>query len=167
MSADNLNDDSDERAQGGAPVSASVFWRESDADDLVQFTGKLSPEIAAAFDKLTVACHYVEDKKMKTRTITIYDSPIERIVLEQHRRVRLPPGHRLAVVAEFLLTRGAFKRYVAPVIADMQEEYIEAIAAGHEWHARWIAVRGHLLVIPNWLYAVIVGKLAALLRRGS
>jgi hypothetical protein len=81
--------------------------------------------------------------------------------------VVLPPGHRLAEVARFLLTRDGFKRYVAPVIADMQEEYIEAIAAGHEGHALWIAIRGHLLVFPNWLYALIVGKLAALLRRGS
>jgi hypothetical protein len=54
-----------------------------------------------------------------------------------------------------------------PVIADMQKEYIEAIASGDEWHARWIAIRGHLLVIPNWLYALVVGKLAALLRCGS
>jgi hypothetical protein len=49
----------------------------------------------------------------------------------------------------------------------MQEEYVEAIAAGDEAHARWIAARGHLLVVPNWLYAFIAGKLAALLRRGS
>lgn len=81
--------------------------------------------------------------------------------------VALPPGHKLAAAAELLLTRGAFKRYVEPVIADMQQEYIEAIAAGRERRAQWIAIRGHLLVFPNWLYALIAGQLAALLRRGG
>ena len=78
----------------------------------------------------------------------------------------LPPGYRLAKIARFLLTRGAFKRYIAPTIADMQDEYVDAVASDHRWHARWIAVRGHLLVIPGWIYALIAGKLAALLRQG-
>jgi hypothetical protein len=81
--------------------------------------------------------------------------------------VAVPPGYRIAYIARFLLTPKAYKAYVEPVIADMQKEYIEAIAALDERHARWIAIRGHLLVIPNWFFALVVGKLAALLRRGS
>lgn len=83
------------------------------------------------------------------------------------KKVVLPPGYSLAKIASFLLTRGAYKRYVQPAIADMQQEYIDALAAGYVRHARWIAVRGHLLVFPNWLYGLVAGKLAALLRRGS
>jgi hypothetical protein len=78
-----------------------------------------------------------------------------------------PPGFRLTAVLSFLLTRKAFARYVAPVIADMQEEYIDALHTGHAWHARWIWLRGHFLVIPGWLYAFIAGKLPGLLRRGQ
>jgi hypothetical protein len=79
----------------------------------------------------------------------------------------LPPGYKLAAIARFLLTREAFKRYVAPTIADMQEEYIEAASRGHKWHARWITLRGHLLVIPGWGYALVFGKLRELLRGGG
>ncbi len=82
------------------------------------------------------------------------------------QKIILLPGYRLATAAKFLLTRAAFKRYVAPVIADMQEEYIQDIVSGREGHARWIAVRVWLLVIPGWLCAFVAGKLAGLLWRG-
>lgn len=81
------------------------------------------------------------------------------------RKILLPRGYRLAAAAKFLLPRAAYKRYVEPVIADMQEESIQDILAGRKWHARWISVRGWLLVIPGWLYAFVTGKLAGLLGR--
>jgi hypothetical protein len=37
----------------------------------------------------------------------------------------------------------------------MQTEYCDALAAGDVWHARWIAIRGHLLVLPGWLYGLV------------
>jgi|SRR5581483_1578105 len=79
--------------------------------------------------------------------------------------VVLPPGYRLASIARFLLTRKAFERFVQPVIADMQREYIDAFAAGHQWHAKWIAIRGHLIVIPGWIWAAVAGRMEELLRR--
>jgi len=83
------------------------------------------------------------------------------------RGVRLPPGYRLTAVARFLLPEALFKRYVWPTIADMQWEYIEALSAGHVWQARWIAMRGHLLVIPPWVYAFLAGKIHALFGSGK
>jgi ferric-dicitrate binding protein FerR (iron transport regulator) len=65
------------------------------------------------------------------------------------------PGTRLTSIARFVLTKEGFQRYVAPAIADMQEEYVEAVAKGDERHAQWIAIRGHLLVIPGWLYGFL------------
>ena len=82
-------------------------------------------------------------------------------------RMKLAPGSRLATVARFLLPEALFKRYVQPPIADMQQEYIGALAKGDLWHARWIAFRGHLLVIPSWVYALLWGKLHELLGRGK
>jgi ferric-dicitrate binding protein FerR (iron transport regulator) len=75
------------------------------------------------------------------------------------------PGHGLARAARFLLTPNAHKRYVEPVIADMQQEYVDAVTAGRTQRARWIAQRVYLLIIPGWLYAMVAGRLAALLRR--
>jgi len=70
-------------------------------------------------------------------------------------RVVRAPGVMLHRTAKFLLTRDAHRRYVEPVIADMQHEYFEAIVAGREWSARWIALRGHVLVIPGWLFGLL------------
>lgn len=81
--------------------------------------------------------------------------------------IQMPPGYRLAAILSFLLTRKAFKRYVEPVIADMQAEYIDALVLGHKWRACWIVLRGHALAIPGWLYAFFAGKLVELLRRGG
>lgn len=75
------------------------------------------------------------------------------------RRVKLAPGCRLTAIARFLLPEALFKRYVWPTIADMQDEYIDALAASDLWHARWIVARGHLLVIPGCVYAFLAGKL--------
>jgi hypothetical protein len=70
-----------------------------------------------------------------------------------------PPGSTLANIARVLLTAKAFERYVQPVIADAQYEHAEAMNAGHSLHARWIAIRMWLLVVPGWLWAAI-GRLA-------
>ena len=64
--------------------------------------------------------------------------------------IQQPPGTRLARVFRFLLPRGVYVRYVEQVISDAQVEFIDAIAAGHEWHARWIAIRVWIIVIPGW-----------------
>jgi Domain of unknown function (DUF4880) len=81
-------------------------------------------------------------------------------------KIASPPGNRLAHAAKFLLTPNAYKRYVAPVIADMQQEYADAVAAGRPHYARWIALRVYLLIVPGWLHALVAGRLAALPRRG-
>jgi hypothetical protein len=40
-----------------------------------------------------------------------------------------------------ILTANGYRKYVEPVIADMREEYINAVAADRTWQARWIAIR--------------------------
>jgi hypothetical protein len=76
-------------------------------------------------------------------------------------RVVRPPGARLGHALSILLTRRAYEKAVAPVIADAQHEYLEAVGAGHNLHARWIAVRLHFIVWPGWVY----GLFASLVRR--
>jgi hypothetical protein len=61
--------------------------------------------------------------------------------------VELPPGYRIATLASFILTKGAYQRYVAPQIADMQFEYIEAIKACNERLAQWVRIRGYGLIV--------------------
>lgn len=92
-----------------------------------------------------------------TRRYFSFDIKIANLrQVPRHRRriIQRPPGTHLARCGRFLLTREAYRLYVQPVIADMQHEYCEAIAAGEELRARWIALRGWLLVVPGWLVGV-------------
>jgi hypothetical protein len=73
--------------------------------------------------------------------------------LERRKRVVIAPGTRLERLTQFLLTPKAHSVYVVPAIRDMQVQYFEAVRADHKWLARYIVLRGHLLVIPGWLYA--------------
>ena len=90
-----------------------------------------------------------------------------KIAALSHLPLERPPGHRLAFVLSSLLTANAFARYVAPVIADMQYEHANAVAAEKKLRAQWIMIRCYLLVIPGWLYAFFSAKLATLFRHGA
>jgi len=70
-----------------------------------------------------------------------------------------PPGETLSRILSVVLTRNAYTKYVEPVIADMQFEYADALKKGHTRHARWIVIRGHLLIVPGWVYALVGGWL--------
>ena len=107
------------------------------------------------------ACALLEACNMVSRTSELHHCQNGKGSLLRNR-VQLPPGYRLTAIARFVLPSSVFKRYVWPTIADMQLEYIEALNAGHVWHARWIALRGHMLVIPGWVYALLAGRLHAL-----
>jgi hypothetical protein len=160
MGANESNDKSDKKGEQGSrpwPSRTKEFhkWLDDNKDTTVT--------VVYRPPKHVIARNYYTGKQR----LRLFKYRNSRGTLTSGKVVALPPGYRLSVIAAFLLTRGAFKRYVEPVIADMQHEYIDALAAGHVWHARYIAIRGHLIVIPGWIYAFIAGKLAALLRRGS
>jgi hypothetical protein len=94
----------------------------------------------------------VEQFKLIVRNVAVL---LRRPVGVRKSAVRIvrPPGFLLHKMSQWLLTRHAHKMYVEPVIADMQHEYCEAFYTGQKWMARWIAVRGYLLVLPSWIYA--------------
>jgi hypothetical protein len=48
---------------------------------------------------------------------------------------------------QWVLSRAAYQRYVAPHIADMQYEYEIAYQAGAPWKARWIVIRGYCQIL--------------------
>ena len=74
---------------------------------------------------------------------------------ELQNKILLLPGTRLATIAEIILTRDSYKRYVKPILADMQDEYVELFAKGQVRRARWVVVRGYFLIVPGWVYAMV------------
>jgi len=70
------------------------------------------------------------------------------------KRVLGPPGYWLARFARAVLIDDGFRRYVQPMVADMQHEYMESLAAGHKEKANWVLFRGYLFVFPASIYAL-------------
>ncbi|MFI4869432.1 MAG: hypothetical protein ACHQDD_08785 [Steroidobacterales bacterium] len=93
--------------------------------------------------------------------------PISRMRQGTPPRIVRPPGARLGDVLSFLLTRRAYEKIVAPVVADAQYEYMEAVAAGHELHARWIAVRLYIIIWPGWVYGLFASALRRIVGAGT
>ena len=66
-----------------------------------------------------------------------------------------------------LITRRAYDKLVAPVIADAQHEYVEAVKAENDWHAWWIGVRLYVIVWPGWVYGLIAGAVGRIFGAGG
>ncbi len=80
-------------------------------------------------------------------------SPFERKGTTRPR-IQLPPGMVVASLLRQVLTPTAYRNWVLVALSEMQAEYVEELAAGHVWRARWVALRGHMLLVLPWLYAI-------------
>lgn len=79
------------------------------------------------------------------------------------RRIVLPPRLFYDGLLRRLMSPAAYKRYIVPHVADMHEEYFACLAKGDERGARWAVIRGHLYVIPSWVWSLIGQLLARVL----
>ncbi len=60
-----------------------------------------------------------------------------------HRpQLHRPPGFRLQRFAEFFFLRKTCGNVLEPVIRDLQDEHMEALAEGRTVKARWVRIRG-------------------------
>lgn len=77
----------------------------------------------------------------------------------------VPPGETLERFLRACMPRANFDRFVAPALADIQHEYIEAMRAGRPWLARFYFIRGWLYLARPWAWASLVTKLVAWVAR--
>jgi hypothetical protein len=77
-------------------------------------------------------------------------------------RIMVPPGERLARILRFLLTSHSYALHIAIFISEMQAEWLEAISSGQGQKAKWIAIRGHLLIIWPFLRQLLLRALRLL-----
>jgi hypothetical protein len=75
-----------------------------------------------------------------------------------------PPRLIFGSIAQLLLKPAAFKRYVEPAIADMQEEYFACLSRGNEHGARWAVIRGNFYAVPNWCWAFMAQLLLKIIQ---
>lgn len=79
------------------------------------------------------------------------------------RQVTLPPGFRLSAAARAVLTPRAYRQHVLVAVSEMQAEYIEEIDSGNEWKARWVSLRGHMLILWALVRAALPTRVRAFL----
>lgn len=158
--------DSDPRHRA-AFIRLRVAWNNADVlKNARPADGRIDASLLAP-DRAAYSEAEAKTRPLKEEAAQTLPGKAKRPESDHHRRIVLPPGNRLAEIAEFLLTREAYHRYVAPTIADMQKEYIECLAKGDVWRARWIAVRGHILVIPGWMYALAARAVMKIFNAGT
>jgi hypothetical protein len=69
---------------------------------------------------------------------------IKKLTVVSKPVIEPAPGGWLERISRFTFSTKIFAHVYEPMIADMRHEYIEALAAGEKWHARWIHTRGVL-----------------------
>ncbi len=77
-----------------------------------------------------------------------------RRVARRAARLLRPPGFRLLALASFWCSRSTYELVLEPIVRDLQEEVMEALAAGRVWKARWMRLRG------TWAFWSAVAGLA-------
>ena len=71
-------------------------------------------------------------------------------------RITTAPGTNLLSISEFLFSPKTLRSVVNPIIADMQAEYFEALAASRRYKAIWVCARGYWsLVKAVGLYSLL------------
>lgn len=54
-----------------------------------------------------------------------------------------PPGIRLRDLLALIYPAKTYIRIFEPLLDDTLDEWTQAMAGGHDWHARWIRIRGY------------------------
>ena len=112
---------------------------EAENTEQVPEAAELTAEEAAALDLLQKE---VEAENTEWRSL----GPVKRIKLHgietgASMRIARPPGSLLATISEFVFSKKTLEQIVNPIIADMQKEYCEALAAKRSYKAAWVRVR--------------------------
>ena len=82
---------------------------------------------------------------------------------QQQPRIDRPPGRICRLIADVLFSRRTRERIFYQVIADTQQEYYEALAAGRHRMAQWLKVRGGIYFIVAVL-AYMIRKVLDVIR---
>jgi hypothetical protein len=78
--------------------------------------------------------------------------------------IQKPPGFSLERFLRFLVSKKSYERVYGQIIADMREEYFEALHAGEKRKARWIVVRAYVSVLTALLMLLPRGLVNEIVR---
>ena len=61
----------------------------------------------------------------------------------QPSRIESPPGFKILAFSEFFFSSNTHRKVLEPIIRDLQDEYIEALAERRTWKSRYVCLRGY------------------------
>lgn len=82
------------------------------------------------------------DKNAGSGKVLVYAYDFAKMEAALDAYIVRPPGALLGTISEFVFSKKTLERVVRPIIADMQTEYFEALAAKRRYKAKWIRIRG-------------------------
>lgn len=98
---------------------------------------ELTAEEAAALDSIQKEA---DAENTEWRSMGLKRIKLLGMETDASMRIARPPGSLLATISEFVFSKKTLERVVNPIIADMQAEYCEALAAKRPYKAAWIRV---------------------------
>ncbi len=117
------------------PVSDTGLSRMS-SEELLHVLARDRPELELS--QLADEIAAVERQQAPT---SWEDRPVR--MAEESPRIHHAPGWRLLVIAEILFSRKVRAEVLEPTVRDLQQEHLEALAAGRLSQARWVVYRGY------------------------
>jgi hypothetical protein len=76
-------------------------------------------------------------------------------------KILIPPASRIVEILELVFTKSSFQKYFAQTIADMREEYFDALNQNKKWTARWRRAQIYptiAMVLVAWAGASVAKK---------
>lgn len=73
------------------------------------------------------------------------------------RHVKPPPGLRTAHYCDRIFSTRFHTEHLAPILAEMNEAYLTRLSANEPAWARWVVIRGHLILAAAILKHPVVG----------
>ena len=63
------------------------------------------------------------------------------LLIKDPQRIHRPPGSKMLSLVEFFCSKKTYSKVFEPIIADLHEEYFEALDKRRHWKMRWIRIR--------------------------
>lgn len=131
---------------GAAVVATVVGWQ----------VGVQGPSILPGLRSLFVLGGYVLGTAGQFLSFALIRVALEWEDTTAPPRIHLPPASGVRRVLAFVCTKKVMSRVFDPVIAEIQNEWYEAVRDGRERLAGWVFVRGLIIVLWTVLFYVVM-----------
>ncbi len=133
----------------------------NDMNDDDEFQEMLSKNPMAKFSYKLGMVHGIYEVKIKMSILRFREWNLRRSNAFLQKNIKTPPANLLVRIVRFVFSKSSFENFFAQSIADMREEYFEALIANKKWLAHWRHVQIYsvtLMTIVAWISVSVFKK---------